>query len=60
MGPACLSPGHRRHLRVFPQDCPYRSAVLVEEAFEIKREWGEKLCPRCVDALDDLVSKGKL
>lgn len=43
------------------QDRPYRPAMSMEEVFAIlKKESGEKLCARCVDALDDLVSNGDL
>ena len=43
------------------QDRPYRPALPREEVFAIlRRESGEKLSPECVEALDDLVSKGRL
>jgi putative nucleotidyltransferase with HDIG domain len=43
------------------QDRPYRPAMPLEQVLGIlKKEGGEKLCPWCVGALDDLVSKGRL
>lgn len=43
------------------QDRPYRPAMPLERVLDIlKKESGEKLCTRCVDALDDLISRGEL
>ncbi len=43
------------------QGRPYRPAMPMERVLGLlKEESGEKLCPRCVGALDDLVSKGEL
>jgi HD-GYP domain-containing protein (c-di-GMP phosphodiesterase class II) len=43
------------------QDRPYPSAMPMEKVLAILNdESGEKPCPRCVDALNELVSKGDL
>ena len=43
------------------QDRPHRPAMPLERALGVlKKEGGDKLCPYCVDALADLVSKGEL
>ncbi len=43
------------------QDRPYRPTMSMEKALAIlNEESGEKFCPRCVGALNELVSKGDL
>ncbi len=43
------------------QDRPYRPAMPMEKVLAIlDEESGEKLCPRCVGTLNELVSKGDL
>jgi HD-GYP domain-containing protein (c-di-GMP phosphodiesterase class II) len=43
------------------QDRPYRPAMPMEKILTIlKKECGQKLSPECVEALEDLVSKGEL
>ena len=43
------------------QDRPYRPAMPMEKVLTIlKKESGQKLSPECVEALEDLVSKGEL
>jgi HD-GYP domain-containing protein (c-di-GMP phosphodiesterase class II) len=46
---------------VLSQDRPYRPAMPMEKVLAIlDEESGEKLCPRCVGTLNELVSKGDL
>ncbi len=41
------------------QDRPYRPAMSLEQVLGfLKKEGGERLCPLCVEALDNLVSRG--
>ncbi len=43
------------------QDRPYRPAMPMEKVLTIlKKESGQKLSPECVEALEDLISKGEL
>jgi HD-GYP domain-containing protein (c-di-GMP phosphodiesterase class II) len=43
------------------QGRPYRPAMPIDRVFAIlKRESGTKLSPECVEALEDLISKGEL
>ena len=43
------------------QDRPYRPAMPMEKVLTIlKHGSGQKLSPECVEALEDLVSRGEL